>query len=168
MQMLPLLSPQDGKGLPCLPAAPLSGRAAAHKPSWRQFEFPTTPNGPRSIIKSYGGRCRPATWWVAEEGNAGTSPLTPAVLLQGTPIVALLAELAVFALRVVQALHARPCSLVAGLRVSGVDVVVALAGLAGAADLVGAAEEARRTFITSTACLNKQARQELPARLTAP
>lgn len=105
---------------------------------------------------------------MAEEGNTGTSPLTPAVLLQGAPIVALLAELAVFALRVVQTLHTRPRPLVAGLRVSGVDVVVALAGLAGAADLVGAAEEARRTFITSTACLNKQAQQELPARLTAP
>lgn len=75
--------------------------------------------------------------------------------------------MAVFALRVIQALHARSRLLVAGLRVSGVDVVVALAWLAGAANLVRAPKEARRTFITSTACLNKQARWELPSRLAS-
>lgn len=64
--------------------------------------------------------------------------------------------MAVFTLCVVQALDTRPCPLVAGLRISGVNVVVALAGLAGTTDLVGAAKEARRTFITATACLNKQ------------
>lgn len=92
-------------------------------------------------------------------------PLTSAVLLQGTAVVALSAEVAVFTLGVVQALHARSRPLVAGLWVSGVDVVVALAGLAGAANLIGAPKEARRTFITSTACLNKQAQWELPSRL---
>lgn len=92
-------------------------------------------------------------------------PLTSAVLLQGTPIVALSAEVAVFTLGVIQALQARPGPLVAGLWVSGVDVVVALARLAGAADLIRAPKEARRTFITSTACLNKQAQWELPSWL---
>jgi len=74
---------------------------------------------------------------------------------------------AVFPLRVIQALLTRPRLLVAGLRVSGVDIVVALARLAGAANLVGAPKEARRTFITSTACLNKQARWESRARLAS-
>lgn len=85
-----------------------------------------------------------------------TSPLTSAVLLQGTAIVALPTEMAVFTLCVVQALDTRPCPLVAGFRIGAVNVVIALAGLAGATDLVGAAKEARCTFITATACLNKQ------------
>lgn len=91
--------------------------------------------------------------------------LTSAVLLQGTPVVALSAEVAVFTLGVIEALQARSSPLVAGLWVSGVDVVVALARLAGAANLIGAPKEARRTFITSTACLNKQAQWESPSRL---
>lgn len=65
----------------------------------------------------------------------------------------------------IQALHACSRLLVTGLRVSGVNVVVALAWLAGTTNLVGAPKEARRTFITSTACSNKQARWELPSQL---
>lgn len=98
---------------------------------------------------------------------AAVSPLTSAVLLQGAPVIALSAEVAVFTLCMIQALQAHSRLLVAGLRVSSVDVVVALARLAGAANIVGAPKEARRTFITSTACLNKQARWELPSRLAS-
>lgn len=93
--------------------------------------------------------------------------LTSAVLLQGAPVVALSAEVAVFPLGVIEALHARSAPLVAGLWVSGVDVVVALARLAGATDLIRAPKEARRTFITATACLNKQAHWERPSGFLA-
>lgn len=101
----------------------------------------------------------------AGAGVAAVSPLTSAVLLQGTPIVALSAEVAVFTLGVIQALHACSRPLVTGLWVHGVDVVVALAWLAGTTNLIRAPKEARRTFFTSTACVNKQAQWELPSRL---
>lgn len=77
--------------------------------------------------------------------------LTPTVLLEGVPIVAKSAALAVLPFRVVQALEAPPSLLVTGVRVCCVDVVVTVARLARPSNIRGIAKEARGTVLASGA-----------------
>ena len=81
----------------------------------------------------------------AESGDAGR---TPAALRQGVAVVTQPAAVAGGPVGVVQTLEAVARGGVARARVQHVDVVVALAGLALAACLLGVAIETRGAFVT--------------------
>lgn len=77
--------------------------------------------------------------------------LTPTVLLEGVPIVAEAAALAVLSFRVVQAPEAPPSLLVTGVWVGRVNVVVTVARPTRPSNIRGIAKEARGTVLTSGA-----------------
>lgn len=77
--------------------------------------------------------------------------LTPTVLLEGVPVVAEAAVLAVLSFRVVQAPEAPPSLLVTGVWVGHVNVVVTVARPTRPSNIRGIAKEARGTVLASGA-----------------
>lgn len=88
---------------------------------------------------------------VVLHGAQGVADTLPTVLLEGVPIVAEAAALAVLPFRVVQALEALPGLLVTGVWVCRVNVVVAVARLTHPSNIRGIAKEAGGTVLASGA-----------------
>lgn len=106
----------------------------------------------RQTPEEEGGGGRGREWKSSKRAGKGNRHLTATILLEGVAIVTEAAELAVLALRVVQALEAPPGLLVTGFWVRRVDVVVTPARLTRAPHVQGIAKEARGTVVASGAC----------------